>query len=84
MSIRLYQLEGCPYCKKVMELLDAKGLAYEKIDVPPEREKREELFELSGQRLVPVLIDQEEEGGEGIERIISDSEEILAYLNERY
>ncbi len=44
MAIKLYQLESCPYCRRVRGVLDAKGLEYEKVDVPLDREERKELF----------------------------------------
>jgi glutathione S-transferase len=76
MAIKLYQFESCPYCRRVREVLEAKGLEYEKVDVPLDREERKELFKVSGQYKVPVLIDGD--------NIIVDSERIIAYLNEKY
>lgn len=76
MPVRLYQFESCPYCRRVRGVLEAKGVEYEKVDVPADKGERKELFEISGQYLVPVLVD----GG----KVISDSERIIAYLDERY
>ncbi len=76
MSIKLYQFERCPYCTKVRGTLEAKGVEYEKIEVSLDREERTELFELSGQYMVPVLVDGD--------TIIQDSSAILDYLNDKY
>ena len=76
MAIKLYQFEHCPYCAKVKSVLEAKGIGYEKVEVPVDREERTELFELSGQYQVPVLVDGK--------KVINDSSKIIVYLNENY
>ena len=76
MALKLYQFENCPYCAKVRGLLGDKGLEYEKVEVPIDREERTELVEVSGQLMVPVLVDGE--------TVINDSAAILTYLNEKY
>ena len=53
----LFRLGGCPYCKKAEEALDAKGVEYEKVEVPGPKEERTVLKQLSGQDTVPVLVD---------------------------
>ncbi len=60
----------------VRDRLDQMGLAYEKIEVPFNRGSRKEVFEASGQYLVPVLVDGEV--------VLDDEEKILAYLEEKY
>ena len=74
--MKLYQFESCPYCQRVRLALEAKGIEYEKIEAPTNRDDRTEIFELSGQYLVPVLVDGE--------KVVSDSSAIIAYLNENY
>ena len=74
--MKLYNLEGCPYCVMVREKLDALGLAYEKIEVPAWRGARQEVFEVSGQYTVPVLIDEDV--------VLDDEEDILPYLEKKY
>ncbi len=76
MALKLYQFERCPYCTKVRGVLGEKGLEYEKIEVPLDREERTELLDISGQIMVPVLVDGE--------RVINDSGVIIDYLNEKY
>ncbi len=74
--MKLYNLEGCPYCRMVIEKLDALGLSYEKIEVPGPRGARKEVFEVSGQYTVPVLVDGD--------LIFDDEETILPYLQQKY
>jgi glutathione S-transferase len=74
--MKLYNLESCPYCVMVREKLDGLGLEYEKIDVPPDRPSRKEVFDVSGQYLVPVLVDGDE--------VLDDEIEIIAYLEKKY
>jgi len=72
----LHQFESCPYCQRVRLVLEAKGIEYEKVETPLSRDDRTEIFKLSGQYLVPVLVDGE--------KVVSDSTAIIAYLNENY
>ena len=53
----MFVLEGCPYCKKAEEALDAKGVKYTKIEVPSSKSERECLKNISGQDTVPVLVE---------------------------
>lgn len=74
--VKLYQLQGCPYCARVRESLDAKGVDYEAIDVPKEKEKREEVFAVSAQCLVPVLLCGKE--------AITDAVRIVEFIKKRF
>ncbi len=53
----LFRLEGCPYCKRAEEALNKKRIKYRKIEVMPEKSKREVLKKISGQDSVPVLVE---------------------------
>ncbi len=75
--IRLYNLDHCPYCRKVREVLSELALDYELIEVPKERETRTEVFAVSGQYFVPVLLD-------GDIMIADDDEKAIAYLRDAY
>jgi glutathione S-transferase len=72
----LYNLEPCPYCRIVREKLKSLHLEYETIEVPSYRGDRKAVFDVSGQYLVPVLVDGEE--------IIDDEDKIVAYLEKTY
>jgi glutaredoxin 3 len=73
---RLYQAEWCPFTHRVRAKLTELGVTYEAISVPAEGEERTEVKELTGNTAIPVLVD----GGE----VISDSSEIISYLEENY
>jgi glutaredoxin 3 len=78
-SIKLYELDGCPYCAKVKKKLDELDLEYEKVMVPSSHSNRDEVKEVSGQTGVPVLVD-EDHGVEGM----PESDDIVEYLEETY
>ena len=73
--IELYQFELSQYSEKVRLILDYKGLAYRKIEVTPGI-GQVELFQMSGQRKVPVIKDGN--------RTVADSTEIAKYLDRQY
>lgn len=78
MSITLYQLEGCPYCEVVADHLDELGVEYETIWVEALHSRRDEVRRVSGQRKVPVLVDDEQ----GV--TMPESERIVEYLDHTY
>ncbi len=78
MTLTLYQLDGCPYCEKVAERMDDLGLAYETEWVEAMHSARDEVKRVSGQRGVPVLVDEDR----GV--TMAESERILEYLEASY
>jgi glutathione S-transferase len=78
-NLILYELEGCPYCAKVIDKLDELDLEYESRMVPRSHAERTEVEAISGQTGVPVLVD-EERGVEGM----PESDDIVAYLERTY
>ncbi|PSQ18771.1 NrdH-redoxin [Halobacteriales archaeon QS_8_69_26] len=78
MTITLYQLEGCPYCELVADRLDELGVEYENVWVEGLHSRRNEVKRVSGQRQVPVLVDDER----GI--TMAESERIIEYLDTTY
>lgn len=78
-TITLYELEGCPYCAKVIEKLEALGLEYDSVMVPSSHAQRDEVKAVSGQTGVPVLVDEEH----GVEAM-PESDDIVAFLEETY
>ncbi len=74
--IHLYHLTGCPYCHMVRDRLDDLGLEYESVEVPGPHFERTEVFRVSGQYTVPVLVDGDV--------VLADENEIMAYLNKTY
>ncbi|MDR9403529.1 MAG: glutathione S-transferase family protein [Halothece sp. Uz-M2-17] len=73
--LELYQFELSQYSEKVRFLLDYKGLDYRKIEVTP-GVGQVEVYQMSGQRQVPVLKDGE--------TVVADSTEIAMYLERTY
>lgn len=72
----LYQYETCPYCAMVRKKLSDLLLTYVSVSVPMNRREREEVVRISGQPLVPVLVDGD--------LVLSDEDAILRYLEEKY
>jgi glutathione S-transferase len=78
-NLELYELEGCPYCAKVINKLDELGLDYESHKVASSHSERTEVEKVSGQTGVPVLVDPDNDV-EGM----PESDDIVAYLDEQY
>ena len=76
MALTLYQVEWCPYCHRVRQVLSELELSYTNVNVPVERADREVVREISGQDVVPVLVDGDE--------VLIESEDIVDYLRETY
>ena len=78
MSLTLYRLEGCPYCELVVDRLDELDLELESVWTEGLHSKRDEVKRVSGQRAVPVLVDD----NRGI--TMAESERIVEYLDTTY
>ena len=73
--MELHQFRHSAFCEKVRLVLAAKGLDYTVVEVTPGLGQLE-LFRLSGQRQVPVLLDGSE--------VIADSTAIALYLERHH
>ena len=71
--IRLFMLDTCGYCRRVIEYLDENNIPYEKIDIS-EKENEEALVRIGDKRQVPFIIDTDK----NIE--MYESNDILEYL----
>ena len=78
MSLTLYQLDGCPYCEKVADRLDELGIEYDSVWVEALHSRRNEVKRVSGQRGVPVLVDEDR----GV--TMAESERILELIETTY
>lgn len=78
MSRTLYRLEGCPFCEFVVDKLADLDLEYESVWVEGLHSRRNEVKRVSGQRVVPVLVDDEY----GV--TMAESERIMEYLETTY
>jgi len=74
MTLTLYALDGCPYCETVHDALADHGLEYETEWVAPLHSDRDEVKRVSGQRVVPVLVDEER----GV--TMNESDNIMTYV----
>ena len=77
----LYQFEGCPYCTMVREKLSEigdriGGLGLKIVYVPYDRAHRKDVIKVSGQPLVPVLVDGK--------TVLDDEEKIIPYLEKNF
>jgi glutaredoxin len=75
MAITLYALDGCPYCEAVHDALQAHGVDYETVWTEPLHSERDEVRRVSGQRAVPVLVDDDR----GV--TMAESDNILDYVD---
>ena len=73
-QLRLYRIPFSTNVERVALALAHKGIEVEWIDIDPD--DRSEVVRVSGQELVPVLVDGD--------RVLSDSPLILEYLEERF
>ena len=55
MSILLFIKPACGWCHKAMRWLDERGVKYETLDVIADTKAYDEMVELSGQTLAPVI-----------------------------
>ena len=74
--MKLFNIDGCGYCAMVRNQLAKMGIEYEKIDVPWSHHERKQVYEVSGQTTVPVLVDGD--------NILADEYEIIDYLKKTY
>jgi glutaredoxin 3 len=74
--MRLYQAEWCPFSHRVRAKLTELGVDYEVVNVSASAKHREELEEVAETKAIPVLVDRE--------RVISDSDEAISYLEQKY
>ena len=59
MSITLYRLEGCPFCEFVVDKLEELELEYDSFWVEGPHSERDEVKAITGQRQVPVVVDDD-------------------------
>ncbi len=76
--LELYQIDDCPYCVSVRTKLAELGIDYIVRTVPSPVYMRDRVMEISGQPLVPVLVDPERD------IVMPESEDIVMYLDEHY
>ena len=75
MTVRLYALDGCPWCEKVSDALEEAEIEYETEWIDALHSDRNEVKRVSGQRGVPVLVDE----ARGV--TMAESANILEYVD---
>jgi len=62
--VEIYTTPSCPFCVRAKRLLQARGIAYDEVDVAGDPELRADLVQRTGRRTVPqIFIDGEPIGG---------------------
>ena len=72
---KLYQAEWCGDSKKVREWATEHLVDYHLINVPRDKAQRQELFEATGQRSIPTLVDGDV--------VLADADQIIQHLATR-
>ncbi|MFM7551712.1 MAG: glutaredoxin domain-containing protein [Actinomycetota bacterium] len=63
-KVEFFSADWCPFCMRAKALLDARGIAYEEINVDRIPGFREQLVEMTGRMTIPqIIIDGEPVGG---------------------
>ena len=75
--VELYQAEWCPHSHRVRERLTELGIDYVARQVAPRPEDRDTMRDAVGTDSIPVLV-----ADDG--RTLTETDEILAFLDERY
>lgn len=78
-NLKLYMIEGCPYCEKVMTKLNELDIEYNIYRAPRSKHKRDKVEEISGQRSVPVISDPNNDITG-----MNESDDIVRYLEKEY
>ena len=76
--ITLYRLQACPFCERVVRVLDELDLAYRSRFVEPMHSRPNAVKRLTGARTVPAIVDEET----GV--TMSESANIVDYLESTY
>lgn len=55
-DVKIYSTSTCPWCKKAKDYLEEKGVEFIDYNVGEDRDKLQEMMDVSGQRGVPVVV----------------------------
>jgi glutaredoxin len=80
-KLKLYQFEGCPFCVKVRREIKRLGLNIEYRDILKNSAWEQEMIQGGGQRQVPCLRIEKDDGGV---QWLYESSDINRYLNDRF
>jgi glutathione S-transferase len=77
-AITLYRLQACPFCERVVRVLNELDLAYESRFVEARHSRRDVVKRATGARTVPAIVDDRT----GV--TMGESANIVAYLEKTY
>jgi glutathione S-transferase len=77
-DITLYRLQACPFCERVVRVLDEYDLNYRSRFVEPMHSDRNVVQRVTGKRTVPAIVDE----STGV--TMSESANIVEYLERTY
>lgn len=77
-DITVYRLQACPYCERVIRVLNDLDLEYRSRFVEPPHSRRNVVKRLTGARTVPAIVDERT----GV--TMSESARIVEYLERTY
>jgi glutathione S-transferase len=77
-AITLYRLQACPFCERVVRVLDEHDIPYRSRFVEPMHADRNVVKRISGKRTVPAIVDE----NTGV--TMSESANIVEYLEATY
>jgi len=79
-QIRLYTSDPCPYCRQAKALLDARGIAYDEINLAMDGDGRTDLVAKTGRMTFPQIIVGETPIGGFQELLAADRDGTLSEL----
>ena len=74
--MRLYHRWKCPWCAAARQAAENVNAPVELVEVPYDRDERDEVEAVSGQRRVPVLVDDE--------TVVVESRHVVRHLYTRF
>lgn len=77
-ALTLYRLQACPFCERVVRLLNEYDIDYQSRFVEPMHSKRNVVKRESGKRSVPALVD------ENTGATLTESANVVSYLEATY
>jgi len=77
-AITLYRLQACPFCERVVRVLNDLGIPYRSRFVEARHSRRDAVKRLTGSRTVPAIVDDRT----GV--TMSESANIVQYLETTY
>ena len=77
-ALTLYRLQACPFCERVVRLLEEYDLEYDSRFVEPMHSDRDVVKRVSGKRTVPALVDHTTGA------TLTESANIVSYLEATY